>query len=163
MGRSSSPLQRLLKLSLGIGRRYQGQAFALIALCRHLDQNNPTDDSLQMYCSVFYGSLHNTQYFFSLFQLADNALLAANNAGKNETSAANDAFKKIWDLLEEYPPATPDSQKLFNAFKDACSKDESTVERIQKAMEKAFSIVCVFYTLVLKVRAHGLSLAYGCV
>ena len=92
-------------------------------------------------------------------QLADKALLAAEKAGKNKTSEANDAFEKVRDRLEKYHTATPDSQKLFIAFKDACLKDEVATKRIQKASEKASPTVCVFYTLVLKVRAHGLSLA----
>ncbi|KAI0247276.1 hypothetical protein BJV78DRAFT_1247170 [Lactifluus subvellereus] len=110
------------KRAIRIGRRYQGQSVALIALCRHLVEGdtNPKGDGLQI-----------------ILQLADNALLAAKDAGKDETSAANDAFEIIRDRLERYPMATQDSQKLFNVFKDACSKDQAATERIRAYNEKS--------------------------
>ena len=74
-------------------------------------------------------------------------MLAAEDAGKDESSTANDAFKKVGDRLKEYPMATQDSQKLFKTFEDAYLKDQTATERIKASNEKSSPIVSVFYAL----------------
>jgi hypothetical protein len=93
-------------------------------------------------------------------QLADKALLAAEQAGKNKTPEANSAFEHIRTELRAFPmPTTESSQKLFKDFMGAESKDEVATNRIKTADEKSSPTVCIFYTLVLKVCTHGSSLA----
>ena len=58
----SSLIRDFRKRVIRIRRRYQGQSIALIALCRHLVENdtNPRDNDLQMYRPLSYDSLHGT-------------------------------------------------------------------------------------------------------
>jgi hypothetical protein len=87
-------------------------------------------------------------------------LLAAEKAGKNKTSEADSAFQHIRTKLRVFPmPTTESSQKLFKNFMGAESKDEVTTNLIKKADEKSSPTVCIFYTVVLNVCAHGSSLA----
>jgi hypothetical protein len=93
-------------------------------------------------------------------QFADKALLAAEKAGKNKTPEANSAFEDIRTKLRVFPmPTTESSQKLLKDFMGAESKDEVATNLIEEVGKKSSPTVCIFYTLVLKVCAHGSSLA----
>ena len=90
-------------------------------------------------------------------QLADKALLAAGKARKYKTPEANSAFEDIRTKLRVFPmPTTESSQKLF---KDFMGPDKVATNLIKKADKKSYPTVCIFYTLVLKVCAHGSPLA----
>jgi hypothetical protein len=81
-------------------------------------------------------------------------LLAAENAGKNKTDDAKDAFTTIRNQLGRCPMTTPDSQKLLSAFKGVDLRDRTATATIQSVDEKSsppVSVLCNLISNMLKV------------